>query len=122
MMGKKRLEMCKKLLCESQKPYIWEQTFCGVMKIGLQYSVSSAICYLVDYPLSSVKCTVLYGQVQCSLCTGQDKDLLVSFCVPKGSLSYTLYSHTYTIPGMGCPILTHHPRSELSYTLTMFQR
>ena len=54
MMGKKMLELCKKLLCASQKPYIWEQTFCGVMKIGLQYPVSSAISNLFDYQLSSV--------------------------------------------------------------------
>ena len=75
------------------------------MKVGLQYPVSSAICSLVDYPLSSVKCSV----GQCFWSTGQDKDLLVFFCVPE--VAYPIPTHT-----LGYFIHPHHTRSELSYT------
>ena len=81
------------------------------MKNGLQYPVSSAICYLVDYPLSSVKCSV----GQCFWSTGQDKDLLVFFCVPEVAyhIHPLLYTQTYTglsytpTHTLGCPIHPH---------------
>ena len=93
------------------------------MKNGLQYPVSSAICYLVDYPLSSVKCSV----GQCFWSTGQDKDLLVFFCVPEVAyhIHPLLYTQTYTglsytpTHTLGCSIHPHHTRRELSYTPTL---